>query len=57
MLESINILSSVAVYEQFENQAQFAISSRELNAEDKLPSVRELSERFRVNPNTVAAMV
>ncbi|MFP4501707.1 MAG: GntR family transcriptional regulator [Candidatus Hydrogenedentota bacterium] len=54
MLSSIDINSSVAVYVQIENHVQFAISSGRLQATDQLPSVRELSERLDVNPNTVA---
>jgi GntR family transcriptional regulator len=54
MLSSIDITSSVAVYVQIENHVQFAISSGKLKPGDQLPSVRELSERLGVNPNTVA---
>lgn len=54
MLTSIDIHSSVAVYVQIENHVQFAISSGRLKPGDQLPSVRELSERLGVNPNTVA---
>ncbi|MCC6485934.1 MAG: GntR family transcriptional regulator [Candidatus Hydrogenedentes bacterium] len=54
MFESININSSVAVYVQIENLVQFAIASGKLKAGDQLPSVRELSERLNLNPNTVA---
>lgn len=54
MLTNIDIHSSVAVYVQIENHVQFAISSGELKPGDQLPSVRELSERLNVNPNTVA---
>ena len=54
MLSSIDIHSSVAVYVQIENHIQFAIASGKLKATDQLPSVRELSERLKVNPNTVA---
>lgn len=54
MLSSIDINSSVAVYVQIENHVQFAIASGKLKAGDQLPSVRELSERLGVNPNTVA---
>lgn len=54
MLSSIDINSEVAVYVQIENHIQFAIASGRLNATDQLPSVRELSERLGVNPNTVA---
>ena len=54
MLASIDINSSVAVYVQIENHVQFAIASGRLKQGDQLPSVRELSERLGVNPNTVA---
>jgi len=54
MLSSIDIHSSVAVYVQIENHVQFGIASGEIKAGDQLPSVRELSERLGVNPNTVA---
>lgn len=54
MLEGVNIHSSVAVYVQIENHVRFAIASGQLKAGDQLPSVRELSERVKVNPNTVA---
>lgn len=54
MLSSIDINSEVAVYVQIENHIQFAIASGRLQAGDQLPSVRELSERLGVNPNTVA---
>lgn len=54
MLASIDIHSSVAVYVQIENHVQFAIASGRLGSGDQLPSVRELSERLVVNPNTVA---
>src|SRR5689334_5145904 len=54
MLASIDIHSTVAVYIQIENHIQFAIASGKLKAGDQLPSVRELSERLNVNPNTVA---
>jgi GntR family transcriptional regulator len=54
MLSSIDIHSSVAVYVQIENHIQFAIASGKLKPADQLPSVRELSERLGVNPNTVA---
>lgn len=54
MLSTIDIHSSVAVYVQIENHVQFAISAGKLSPGDQLPSVRELSERLKVNPNTVA---
>lgn len=54
MLSTIDIHSSVAVYVQIENHVQFAISAGRVSTGDQLPSVRELSERLKVNPNTVA---
>lgn len=54
MFEAVNVLSNVAVYLQIENEIQFAIASGQLKAGDKLPSVRDLSEQIKVNPNTVA---
>ncbi len=54
MLTSMNIHSSIAVYVQIENQVRFAIASGKLKPVDQLPSVRELSERLEINPNTVA---
>ena len=53
MLESVNFKSSVPVYDQIENQVQFAIVAGELEGGDQLPTVRELAERLDVNPNTV----
>jgi len=54
MLDSVNISSSVAVYVQIENDVQFAVASGRLKGGQQLPTVRELSERLNVNPNTVA---
>ena len=54
LLESIDITSSVAVYVQIENQVRFGIASGVLKPGNQLPTVRELSERLKVNPNTVA---
>ena len=54
MMTNVDIDSSVAVYVQIENHVQFAIASGRLKSGDQLPSVRELSERLSVNPNTVA---
>jgi len=51
---TINLESNVAVYVQIENSVRFAIASGELKHGDQLPSVRELSERLNVTPNTVA---
>ena len=50
----INIESTVAVYIQIENQIRFAMSAGKLHARDQLPSVRALSEKLKINPNTVS---
>ncbi len=54
MVPSVNIFSSVAVYAQIENEIRFSIASGKLKADDRLPSVREMSETLGINPNTVA---
>ncbi len=54
LLSSVDLQSSVAVYVQIENHVQFAISSGRLKPGDQLPAVRELSERLKVNTNTVS---
>lgn len=50
----INIHSAIAVYVQIENIIRFEIAAGKMKANDQLPSVRELSDRLEVNPNTVA---
>lgn len=50
---SINLDSAVPVYQQIENQVQFAIVSGRLKPEDNLPSVREMATTLTTNPNTV----
>ena len=54
MIPSINIYSTVAVYVQIENEIRFAIASGKIKADDRLPSVREMSQTLGINPNTVA---
>jgi GntR family transcriptional regulator len=54
MIPSIDIRSSVAVYVQIENHVQFNISAGRLKPGDRLPTVRELSEKLGINANTVA---
>ncbi len=54
MINSVDITSSVPVYVQIENHVRFAIAAGRLKPGDQLPSVRELSERLGVNPNTAA---
>ena len=54
LLSSVNINSSIAVYQQIENLVRFAVAAGKLKAKDQLPSVRELSEKLQLNPNTIA---
>jgi len=54
MFENVNIRSSVAVYVQIENTVLFAVASGRLKEGGQLPSVREVSEKLNINPNTVA---
>lgn len=54
MFENVNIRSTVPVYVQIENHVQFGVASGQLKPGDKLPSVRELSEKLKLNPNTIA---
>ena len=54
MFDQVNIHSEVAVYIQIENEVRFAIAAGNLNPGEQLPSVREMSERIKVNPNTIA---
>ena len=54
LMGAINIHSKVAVYQQIENCVRFGVASGRLTEGDQLPSVRELSDKLEVNPNTVA---
>jgi GntR family transcriptional regulator len=46
--------SSVPVYRQMVEAIAAAIESEELKVGDRLPSIRELSARLKINPNTTA---
>lgn len=50
---SVDQSGPIAVYIQIENQIQFAIASGAIKQGDPLPSVRELSSRLKLNPNTI----
>ena len=54
MLKSVNIDSSIPVYEQITNAVQYGIASGELKEGDTLPTVRDLASQLDVNPNTIA---
>jgi len=57
MLERVNTRSEVPVYAQIENEVSFAIASGKLKPGDRLPTVIELSDRLKTNPNTVAKSI
>ena len=46
--------SGIPVYRQIINHVCAAVAADSLNAGDQLPTIRALSERLNVNPNTVA---
>ena len=46
--------SRQAIYRQLSDQIREAIATGRLAADEKLPSVRELSRALVVNPNTIA---
>jgi GntR family transcriptional regulator len=46
--------SSVPIYRQLVHQLREGIARGDLEAEDRLPSVRQLSQELVINPNTVA---
>ncbi len=46
--------SGIPVYRQIINQACAAVAAGALKRGDQLPTIRVLSERLQVNPNTVA---
>ncbi len=54
LLGSVNLHSRTAVYEQLEILIQSSIAAGNIAPGDRLPSVRELSEQYEVNPNTIA---
>lgn len=50
---SIDLLSRIPVYEQIINQVENYVSKGILGPGDKIPSVRNLSVKLSVNPNTI----
>ncbi|HTQ40985.1 MAG TPA: GntR family transcriptional regulator [Pirellulales bacterium] len=51
---SISPTSGVPIYQQLTDQICAAVARGHLRADQRLPSVRELSQLLVVNPNTVA---
>jgi GntR family transcriptional regulator len=51
---SIDPASRLPIYRQLAQQLREAIARGKLRPEERLPSVRDLSRRLVVNPNTVA---
>ena len=49
----IDINNSTPIYEQIYKQLLEYITTGLMQANDKLPSVRELSSSIHINPNTV----
>ncbi len=54
MFFSIDPNNGVAIYEQIVRQVKFAIAEGTLLPGQLLPSVRILSQRLTINPNTIA---
>jgi GntR family transcriptional regulator len=54
MLVALNSSDDRPIYAQIVDQVKFAIAARVVRPGDLVPSVRDLSKRLVVNPNTVA---
>ncbi len=50
---NIDQAGPIAAYVQIQNQIQFAITSGSIKKGDALPSVRDLSSKLDLNPNTI----
>jgi GntR family transcriptional regulator len=51
---NIEFASPIPVYEQIKKKIKHAIAKKSLEANDPLPSIRELASFLKINPNTVA---
>ncbi len=51
---NIDVASRTPIYRQLAEQIRCAIARGRLKADERLPSVRDLSRRLVINPNTVA---
>jgi len=54
MFFEIDPACSQAIYEQVVQQIKFAIAAGGVQADEMIPSVRDLSKTLAINPNTVA---
>lgn len=50
----LNLASRVPIYEQLISQVREAIARGDVKPDDRLPTVRELSQTLLINPNTVS---
>ena len=50
---SVNPAAGVPIYEQLAEQVRARVARGQLRPDDRLPSVRELSQTLVVNPNTI----
>ncbi len=51
---TIEFSSGIPVYRQIVNLLYFEIGNGNLRQGDRLPTIKSLAERFKINPNTVA---
>lgn len=49
----INVRSGVPLYEQIVEEVKFLLFKGVLREDDQLPTVRELSAKLTINPNTI----
>lgn len=54
MILSVQTSSGVPIYLQVVQQVKHRVATGVLNPGERLPSVRDIAEQLRVNPNTVA---
>ena len=54
MFIEINVSSSQPIYEQLVEQIKFSIAAEAVRVDELIPSLRELSKKLALNPNTVA---
>jgi GntR family transcriptional regulator len=51
---TVNPAAGVPIYEQLAGQVRAGVARGQLRPDDRLPSVREMSQTLVVNPNTIA---